>query len=305
MAKYRLSYLRYGGYKSIDLSLLECLKNLDVTDLSIIDKFTTKFNNMDELLEFLKRNDIIEKDVNKLVITIDKKKDGETVNKKIYNGERILFKSDYNYLSVAFIYKWLSFNRNNMDAIIKICDNYIEKYHNAFNRIDGSSCILAIFNSLRKLAYGFKTKTIDVTNSVNYEYQTLVSDFMTIEFFKVDKEELKKGQIVRRRDKDGTCPKQYRNIHDFVILIQQLDKNLERHKSDKFVDSNNLSIYDNIIENEHEEYLEESDFDGIQNNGQEKFEPYQDGHDYIVPTPKMNTSDIRRLTLKPGDGYKK
>lgn len=316
MAKYRLSYLKYGGFKSINLNGLECLKDFDTTDLSVIDKFTTNFQDMNELLEFLKRNGLIENNITGLAITIDKKEDGKVVNKKIYNGEKILFKSDYKYLSVSFIYKWLSSNRYNLDKIIKICDNYIEKYHNAYNRIDGSSYILSIFNGLRRLAYGYKNNSIEITNSVHLEYNKLIDDFMTIEFFKVDKDKLKNGEIIRKRNDDGTCPKQYRNIHDFVILMKKIDKDLDLYKSDKLIDENNVVIKNNnesvskisenfAIDYEHEEYLEETDFDGVLNNVQEKFEPYQDGHDYIVPTSKMNKSDIRRLTLQPGDGYRK
>ena len=73
MAKYRLSYLNVGGnYTSLDLKKLDCLKGLKTTDIEIIDRFTTNFTNEEELLEFLKRNKVINEDVNKLYITIDK-----------------------------------------------------------------------------------------------------------------------------------------------------------------------------------------------------------------------------------------
>lgn len=283
MAKYRLSYLNYGGFKAVDLKQLECLKGHNITDLSVIDKFTTSFENMEELLLFLRRNQIIDDKVTGLAITIDKKENGKTVNKKIYNGEKILFKSDYNCLSVSFIYKWLSANRTNFDKIIKICDNYIEKYHSAYNRIDGSSYILSVFYELRALAIGLKNNDLEISNSLSLEYENLIEDFMTIEFFKIDKEKTTKDNIVRKRNEDGTCPKQYRNIHDFVLLMKKMDKDLDLYKSDRLIDVNNVIVMDNEKEDEHEEFLTGEDFKSI---------------------PNMDKDDVKVLTLNLEDGFK-
>lgn len=288
MAKYRLSYLEYGGFKAIDLKKLECLKDCDVTDIKIIDKFTTNFKNEEELIEFLRRNEIITEEVNKLYITIDKKNNNEVINKKIYNGDKLFFKDDYKYLSVSFIYKWLSYNRNNFDAITKICDNYIEKYKNAYNRTDGSSYILSIFYSIKNTVKSIKNNNSEVTKSTYLDYQESIEDFVTIEFFKLDKEQIVKGIFARSKDKDGNVRQQYRNIHDFILLLKQIDKDLQLYSSEKLVDENKVRTYDNYVESDHEEFLVEDDFNGP-----------------MFKTIDTEPEDIQALTLKPGDGFRK
>ena len=318
MSKYRLSYKIYGGYKDIDLSMLDCLDDFKETDLSVIDKFTANFNNMDELISFLKRNGVItDSSVEVLYITIDKKVDGKIINKKIYGGNNLLFKSDYNYLSVSFIYKWLVRNKYNFDAIISICDNYIEKYQNAYNRIDASSHILSLFSSLKRLASGIKNNILEDTPSVYLEYQKCIDDFFSLEFFKIDKEILhKEGKIVKRQTIGGKALKQYRNIHDFIILLKSLDDNLELYISDKLVDENDILAENNerkilryqdntSFDEEHDEFLEAQDFANVFNYCGENFKPERDGNDYIIPTPKIESEDIKKLILKPGDGYRK
>ena len=189
MAKYRLSYLGYGGYKSVDLEKLECLNGRKVTDIQVIDEFTTSFENLESLLEFLKRNRIVDEDINKLVITVDKKENDETINKKIYRGEYLLFKSDRDFLNMSFVYKWIINHSDYSDLIIAICDNYIEKYKNAFNRINGSSYILSLFNSLRALAYNKKENAEGYMRASEFkEFDDTVRDFINLEFYKIDKD---------------------------------------------------------------------------------------------------------------------
>ena len=228
MAKYRLSYLGYGGYKSIDLEKLECLNGRKVTDIQVIDEFTTSFENLESLLEFLKRNRIVDEDINKLVITVDKKENGETINKKIYRGENLLFESDKNFLNMSFVYKWIIGHSDDSDLIIAICDNYIEKYKNAFNRISGSSYILSLFNSLRALAYNKKVNAEGYMRASEFkEFDDTVRDFINLEFYKIDKDILSKtGRIERKMENDGTYKKSYRNIHDFIILLKSIIMNL-------------------------------------------------------------------------------
>lgn len=338
MAKYRLSYLGYGGFKSIDLEKLECLHGRKVTDIQVIDEFTTSFENLEVLLEFLKRNEVIDEDVNKIVITVDKKENGETINKKIYRGENLLFKSDRNFLDMSFVYKWIMKHAEDSNLIIDICNNYIEKYKNAYNRITGSSYILSLFNSLRALAYN-KTENAQgyMRASELKEFDDSVRDFINLEFYKIDKGVLsKEGRIERKREEDGTYKKSYRNIHDFIILLKSMDLSLEKSMGSGYIPNKQqtLIITDNIQQVEEEviddveEFLTPEDVarttrDTLhprkwdENLGRtvpverkeddEVFEPYQDGIDYHY---KMSENELEEalndsgmnLCLKPGDG---
>lgn len=298
MAKYRLSYLSYGGYKALDLEKLECLKGRKVTDIQVIDEFTTSFLNMKTLLEFLKRNKIINEDINKLVITVDKKQDGETINKKIYRGENLLFSSDKNFLNTSFIYKWIMSNSNDFDTIIKICDNYIEKYKNAYNRITGSSYILGVFNSLRILALNKKENKDYISPSELKDFNDTIKDFINIEFYKIDKDVLNNtGKIERKCEDNGTYKKSYRNIHDFVILLKSLGIDLNKTITTKPM-IETLKIRDNKVEEEQEEFeefLTNEDINRVndsilRNYKYEEYEGYQDGNDYHTPITKEELS---------------
>ncbi len=268
MAKYRLSYLGYGGYKSVDLEKLECLMGRKVTDIQVIDEFTTSFDSVEVLLAFLKRNKIIEDDVTKLVITVDKKENGVTINKKIYRGENLLLKSDKKFLDVSFVYKWIMANINNPDLMVDICNNYIEKYKNAYNRITGSSYILSLFSSLKALAYNVKEKTGDyIRPSELKEYENSVKEFINLEFYKVDKDVLiREGRIERKCEDNGVYKKSYRNIHDFIIFLKSLGIDLEKYKNSEIISTINstFKIADNHTveeqeEEEQEEFLTEDD----------------------------------------------
>lgn len=282
MAKYRLSYLGYGGYKSIDLEKLECLSGRKVTDIQVIDEFTTSFENVESLLEFLKRNKIIDEDVNKLVITVDKKENGETINKKIYRGENLLFNGDKDFLDMSFVYKWIMNHSDNSDLIIKICDNYIEKYKNAYNRITGSSYILSLFNSLRALAYNKKENADRYMRASELkEFDDSVRDFINLEFYKIDKDVLSKtGEIERKMENDGTYKKSYRNIHDFIILLKSMGLNLNKALKEEVSTKRNstISVIDNVQsiqteEVEHEEFLTADD---VSRSNKEFFKNYKE-----------------------------
>lgn len=284
MSKYRLSYLGYGGLKSIDLKKLDCLIGYKVTDIDVIDKFTTSFNNLEELLMFLKRNNLITDDVNKLYITIDKKVDNNIINKKIYNGEKLLFKNDIELLKISFIYKWILSNKNNNNYIIAIANNYMDKYKNAYNRIDGSSYILSLFSTLKNIA--INKNNYNIENGEINEFNKCISDFIDIEFYKLDKFKWTNYKIIeKKKDKNGNYLKNYRNIHDFVILIKELDKSLNKINSKN---NKSLIVYNNIEEEtnlDNEEFLTYDDYintnEGI--NRVEEFEPYIDGNDFIAP----------------------
>ena len=326
MAKYRLSYLGYGGFKSIDLEKLECLRGRKVTDIQVIDEFTTSFENLGALLDFLKRNRLLNDDVNKLVITVDKKENGETINKKIYRGEKLLFNSDKNFLDMSFVYKWIMKYADDSDLIIEICDNYIEKYKNAYNRITGSSYILSLFNSLRALAYNKKENAHGYMRASELkEFDDSVRDFINLEFYKIDKDVLsKEGRIERKSEEDGRYKKSYRNIHDFIVLLKSMGLNLNKGLDSGYVSNKKTTfiVEDNVqpIEEETdvEEFLTEDDilrvnkqfFNSTKSDVESDVDDYEmsfDGNDFHH---KMSREELEEslyetgmnLCLKPGDG---
>lgn len=257
MSKYRLCYLGYGGYKSIDLSKLECLKGFKVTDIKVIDDFTTNFESEEELIEYLKKNGLIDSSVKKISITVDKKENNNVINKKIYNGEKLMFKNDKKYLNASYIYQWLINNRNDYDAISIICDNYINKYKNAYNRIDGSSFILGLFTSILNLAIKLKNNKESMSLRQINEYNDSISDFIDLEFYKIDKEKLKyEGKIVKKKDSDGKYLKSYRNIHDFINVLKEHKLDLENIKDFEELQKeikSNINVINKPVEEEKEE----------------------------------------------------
>lgn len=332
MSKYRLCYLDCGGYKSIDLSKLECLNGQNTTDIKTIDGITTNFENMEGLLDFFKRNKLIDDDINKVVITVDKTTNGVVYHKKIFNGEILLFKEHTPYLSVSYIYKWLMENIDNQNCLIEICNNFIDKYKNAYNRITGSSYILPIFTTLKRLALNIKNNQVLSDNDLR-EFDNCINDFMTIEFYKIDKDVLaqsKGATLARKKDKNGKFLKSYRNIHDFVILMNSLEKRVQNvnkpYISDDILEK---SLIENIglgtstqieIKNDmeyvEEEFLTEEDnlknvknmMKFMQQGESDSFEPFRDGNDFIAP---MSLDEIenalyesgKKLCIKLGDGY--
>lgn len=300
MSKYRLSYVKYGRYFNVNLQGLEFFKNKKYTDIDVIDEFTTNFNNLNELIEYLKNSELIDDDCNKLFITIDKKENNFIRQKKIYNGDKLLFKNDKEYLKISYIYKWIMINKDNYDYMITIANNYLEKYKNAYNRITGSSNHLALFYSLKNLARVLKANNSLESSEVFKEFEECVEDFINIEFYKIDKDiYTKERRIEIKKDSNGIRQKSYRNIHDFVLLMKEIDISL----------GNNPQTYF-----EEEEFLTKEDFrrsdtEILDNYHNEKFDSYVDGNDFIKCPNKTEIKNAfkaisKKLILPKGDGDK-
>ena len=300
MSKYRLSYIKYGRYYNVNLQELEFFNNKKYTDIDVIDEFTTNFNNLNEFIEYLKNSELIDDDINKLFITIDKKENDYIRQKKIYNGDKLLFKNDKEYLKVSYIYKWIMLNKDNYDYMIAIANNYLEKYKNARNRITDSSNYLALFYSLKNLANVLKNNNSLEKFEVLREFEKYVEEFINVEFYKIDKVlYTKEKKIEIKKDSNGIRQKNYRNIHDFVLLMKEIDKSLDIKPQSYF---------------EEEEFLTMEDFrrsdDVILNNyHNENFDSYVDGNDFIKFSNKSEVksafnSIAKKLILPKGDGDK-
>lgn len=287
MSKYRLCYEEYGILKSIDLSLIKNLKE-PVTTIETIDSITTKFDTEKELINYLKRINLVPNTTDKLYISIDKKiNDNVVLNKKIYNGEYQLYSDKKDYLNISFIEKWIYKNKDNYDYIISIAKNYIEKYQNAYNRITGASYILTIFKTLEYYAKLLKDNTF--TNTVKGDYENLIKEFIEIEFYKYDKVKLSnERKIIIKRDKINKKITNQRNIHDFIILITNMCKEL----NNDYISDNN-DILNNIIKEEYkdEEFLTLDDIENntkkmVKNYNEEDYS-YQDGNDFYKSLTKQ------------------
>jgi len=302
MSKYNLCYKRYGKTIPIELNKLECLKDKKTTDIKIIDIFTMQFKDKESLLNYLKEQKLIDKYINDVFITVDKK-DKETglkIDKKIFNGDILIF-SDYNtsYNASTVINNVLN-NRHNHKFIIRLCDNYLEKYQNAYDRITGSSFILSTLKTIKTLATKIEEENYEMNVVEMQAYYQCLNDFVTMEFYKIDKEHLKNtGKIKKKIDKYGRLQMSYRNIHDYITLLLSFKKNKKQTREE-------------IVEEkvEHEEFLTEEDIKRsnreIMTTYQSKGFPEEDGNDWIVPASYEEIEDSlyesgMKLCLKPGD----
>lgn len=252
MAKYRLSYLENGGYKAIDLSKLICLKfkPTKVTDIRTIDELTMSFKSYDEFIEFLMRNKIINKKDLKLEITIDKKIEhsNESYNKPIYNSNKLLFKGDSELYNPSYILKNIKEHFFDSEYIYNLALNYEEKYKNAYNRITGSSSILGIITTIKVFALKLKSIGREMLEFDEIDqYDKALSNLFNLEVFKSNIiKDNNKITIKTKKDENGNNIKNYRGIHDFVILLKKLDPTIIK---------NNIEEYE-----EKEEYLTLKDF---------------------------------------------
>ena len=170
------------------------------------------------------------------------------------------------------------------------------------------------------------------------EYENTIKDFIHLEFYKVDKEVLcKEGKIERKHEEDGSCKKNYRNIHDFIVLLKSMELILGKSLENEYISNiqETFVVTDNVQQQieeasleDDEEFLTPEDVarttrDTLhprkwdeslgrtvpieRKEDDEVFEPYQDGIDYHY---KMSENELEEalndagmnLCLKPGDG---
>jgi len=327
MAKYGLGYYKDGQIHRVELEKLECLfkysKN-DLYDLKFIDKFTANFENQEDLLKFLWINGLITKDIKKIIIT-----KGQKNPKMIYDGDILIFEEDFDRLSDNYIHKWfLEYEKDiltNIDKLVvieKICARYLKKYRNAINSRTGNhfwnlSTFEKIYDVVLRIKKILQTgplgKEAELLKLVDY-YIKYIPDLIAVEFYKIDERESSiQGEIVLEKEKNRSIL-QYKNLHDFIVFLKKLDKNLQFDEEHL----NEIDVYDNSfgetnddlevsyqpVYEKPEEFLTEDDFERVRKFQSPIFETFKDGNDFVVPTPPMNDEDIKKLILT-GDGYMK
>jgi len=192
MAKYkfRISYIDNGILIPIKLDKLEILKDVKITEIKEIDGFTTKFDNIDKLLEYLKQNNLIPINVDKLYITIDNKIDNDVKQKPYIYKEKQFFKKDIDRLKYSYIYKLVKNKMRNGYFILKI----VRHYQKIFKNKDFST-LFNICSGIGRNGY------YSLTPSEEIEYILELDRFLDFIFLK----------------KDGKT--NYKNVHDFMCYL--------------------------------------------------------------------------------------
>lgn len=271
MAKYkfRLSYKKDDILIPIELKNIEELKDIDITDIKEIDKFTTKYENKETLLNDLKEKELIPNDITELFITFDKKEGKNTIQQLYSFNKTIFYSNERDKLKTSYAYSLIRNHIDDGEFMQNIIKYYINKYpHKNFSIIDGVTYNLKNFG------------TTGLSPSEYREYVDEVEYFMEYIFYK--------------KNKDGIKEKKYRKVRDFLCYIKgetpiRIKKETPKPKKTIIKPSNESLVEE--LDDDREEFITYEEYrkfniDLINNSEVEDFEPYQDGNDYIAPTSK-------------------
>lgn len=306
MTKYRLSYNLNGFNETIDLSKLDCLKNKDITDIKLIDDFTKSFKSLDELLDFLKRNKVLDKEINKLFITKEKKdkKNNNIIYEKIYEGEFLFFEKDSKYLDISYLYSIIESNMKNGTFIRELSEKLYKKYN---SKQYGPNNINSVLLTLMRLGrnvelYGYESLS---NNDIN-EYISCIDNLIILEFFKYD---YKNYEFYKKYDNNGNAIINYNNLRSFAVyIIKKMKKDLIRKnyiKEDKILERKYKE------DTEHEEFLTYEDFEKSNDEILETYNPdttekldYKDSSTQLPKRElKKELDNIAKKLVIKGDAY--
>ena len=294
MAKYkfRLSYKDNNILIPIDLTKIEELKDIDITDIKEIDKFTTKYETLLELLEDLKNKQLVPDNTTELFITFDKKENKKTTQQLYSFNKTIFFKKDSEKLCTSYAYSIIRNHIEDGEFMQNIIKYYINKYPNKnFSIIDGVSYNLKKYGS-----HG-------LSPSEYREYVDEVEYFMEYIFYK--------------KNKEGIKEKKYRKVRDFLCYIKgETPIKIKRDtpkKTTEYKKNTSIKEQENVDEEyDREEFItykeyQEFNKDFVSNCEVEDFEPYRDGNDWIVPTSKREmysslNSSCKKLMKRKDNG---
>lgn len=202
--KFRLSYKDNEEFIPIDLGKLQCLKDLDVTEIKTIDNFTTSFKSYGEILEFLKRNKLINDSVQELFITIDSKENGKVVQKPYNYSDNIFTERDRNRLNYSYVYGYILGNIKDGEL-----NDIINHYQNLYTHKK--------FWFIERMSYIIKEDGPYSLNNAEYnEYYDKLKEFINFVFYK------------KTKDKKTIY---YKNIRDFICLLDKI-KNIKLENGD-------------------------------------------------------------------------
>lgn len=281
--KFRLSYKDGNKYIPINLNNVEFLNDISKTEIKAIDEFTTHFETKEDMLNYLKSNNLIPNNVETLYITFDVKQDNKTYEQLYAYNKTLFFKGDIDRLKYSYIYKYFRNKFENGTFMENIVEHYEKKY------------VHKNFTTLKVLARAIKDGGIwSLDNDDRKVYYEEFDKFLDFLF----KKTTKKGKEVN-----------YKNVRDFLCFIDGEEPiKVKGNEIFETIDSKVVKpeeIMDDFIEPENipiEEYCKYNrDF------MPEYFEAYQDGNDFIAPITKEEIEEsmndyAKKLCFKRDNG---
>ena len=281
--KFRLSYKAGNKYIPINLNNVVFLSDISKTEIKAIDEFTTYFETKEDMLNYLKSNNLIPNNVDTLYITFDVKQDNKTYEQLYAYNKTLFFKGDIDRLKYSYIYKYFRNNFENGAFMENIVEHYEKKY------------VHKNFTTLKVLARAIKDGGIwSLDNDDRKVYYEEFDKFLDFLF----KKTTKKGTKVN-----------YKNVRDFLCFIDGEEPiKVKGNEIFETIDPKVVKpeeIMDDFIEPENipiEEYCKYNrDFIP------EYFEAYQDGNDFIAPITKEEMEEslndyAKKLCFKRDNG---
>lgn len=321
MRRYYLSYFYENGYKTVDLTNVDVMKNKNPNDLSAIDSFTMNFSTANELRNYLKGVGLISEDVisDFCITSIRVNNSGQLEQVPIYNGNVILLSNSMGYISLEYARKLLEEHKFNPKFMLLLAENYREKYmSNKKEMYFNDSQIVAVFEGIERIVHimaEISYKNLD--SEIKDEYNDLLRDLKTIVFYRyaILYDEGVEDFVFRRNfDKAGDYVTNYKGLRNFVINTLNLLKTLsiEEEKKHKKSEASKGYTEENSEDYENEEFLYRKDYNNSNDEILRDYNPSEgelmceiDGHDYNRMLTKkelasaLNTYATMRLRKRP------
>lgn len=222
---YNLSYYNNGEYKIINLE--NEIEKENIHSLEAIDNFIMKFNNKEELLNYLVNKRLISNPSVDLAITSNKK--NKETNKyeqtPIYNGKVFLYKNNLDKINIKYALNILEKNKHNGNFMKKLMRNYFDKYSTG-----NPKKILGILNVIYNTGVQIIQKGYNnLDNEEIIEYDNVLDEFIYITFYKYNLEfdrYLGELRIIRQKSNDGKYIKDYKGIRNFIINTNSFEKEI-------------------------------------------------------------------------------
>ena len=277
--KYNISYI----YNDEIIPLKFNGKNLFDSDLKTIDNSCIILESEEELLYYLKGIYNIPKSVNKLYITHTEIVNNMEVEKIIYDGDILLFKSDKDKYNASYIGKLFNYFklRKSTYLLEQLFKLYYRKYNLPEYKLKQKKYVhfLNMLNRVKQILLLIEKRKDNIyeTNpKLEQKLQKALEEFYNKEYFSYTKN----GKSLR-----------YANLRDLIIKVKYVNGEYDINRKHTYLDYNNLNndLY-------FEEFLTEEDFDRsikeILKTYNNEFKPYQDGVDFIAPITKEEISNI-------------
>lgn len=264
MSKYYLTLVGIDKEKTIEFNKIEGYESYDCYSLRDIDKFTSQFNNVDELKNFLAKNNIIDyKHSDKsLRILYNYKKE----EKNLKYG--VVYKDNYKLFDIKRIKNYLYDNLENYDLLEEMCNQYEEAYMQEEN-IDSIRRYIRFFSNNDVYFYSMNSEK----NQMIKECKEAIDKFV----FRI---------TTRYIQNQHKSVENYRPLRDLAMFLNYQQKLKEQ----------SLEL-ERLIEehrNETEEFLTEEDYE--RTNGMEECESNIQKNKVKVKTKNINMTG--QLTFK-------